>query len=77
MFQAVPLPIIRSTKLTYSHSVRYCQTNPAAIVDETELCSISSTISASSSIGLTLPDAVYVQFRAPDDGRRNRLKHVQ
>ena len=38
--------------------------------------SISSTIAPSSSIGwqyLTL----HVQFCAPDDGRRNRLKHVE
>jgi hypothetical protein len=32
----------------------YC----AAIMDEVELCSISSTIAAGSSIGLTIPDAV-------------------
>jgi hypothetical protein len=30
-------------------------------------------LAAGSSIGLTL----YVQFGAPDDGRRNRLKHVE
>jgi len=32
---------------------------PAAIVDEMELHSISSTIAAGSSIGLTIPDAVF------------------
>jgi len=42
MFQAVPPPIIRSTKL-------YMQRH---------LISISSTIAAGSSIGLTIPDAV-------------------
>jgi len=41
-----------------TYSVRYCQTNTAAIVDETEPRSISSTIAAGSSIGLTIPDAV-------------------
>jgi hypothetical protein len=32
---------------------------PAAIVDEMELYSIASTIAAGSSIGLTIPDAVF------------------
>jgi len=41
-----------------TYSVRYCQTNTAAIVDEMELRSISSTIAAGSSIGLIIPDAV-------------------
>ena len=74
MFQAVPPPIIRSTKLYIQRQV--LSTNTTAIVDEVELRSISSTIAASSSIGrqyLTL----YAQFYAPDDGRRNRLKHVE
>jgi hypothetical protein len=35
--------------------------------------SISSTTTACSSIGLKIP----VQFCAPDDGRRKRLKHVK
>ena len=54
MFQAVPPPIIRSTKL-YNISFRYCQSILllATSVDEV------------------------VQFCAPDDGRRNRLKHVE
>jgi len=43
-------------------------------VDEMERSSISSTIAAASVWQyLTL----YVQFCAPDDGRRNRLKHVE
>ena len=41
MFQAVPLPIIRSTKL-YIYSVRYCQTNAAAIVEKMELHGVPS-----------------------------------
>ena len=55
-----------------TYSVRYCQNNTAAIVDELELSPIPSTIAAGSSY-LT----VYVQFCAPDDGRRNRLKYVE
>jgi hypothetical protein len=42
-------------------SIRYCQNNTAAIVDEMELhpwSSISSMIAAGSSIGLTISDAV-------------------
>jgi hypothetical protein len=39
-----------------TYSVRYCQTN--TIMDEMKLHSISSTIAASSSIGLTIHDAV-------------------
>jgi hypothetical protein len=59
-----------------TYSVRYCQTIllPAAIVDEMELRSISSTIAA---ILVWQYLALYVQFCAPDDGRRNRLKHAE
>ena len=62
-----------------TYSFRYCQPILllAAIVDEMELVSsISSTIAASSSIGWQYLK-LYVQLCAPDDGRRNRLKHVQ
>jgi len=45
-------------------------------VDEMELRSISSTVAASSSIGWQYPK-LYVHLCAPDDGRRNRLKHVE
>jgi hypothetical protein len=90
MFQAVPSPIIRSTKLYVQRQVlsnQYCglllswmrwnefhhQEHkavhtasdivkpillPAAIVDEMEQISISSTIAAGSSTGLTISDAV-------------------
>jgi hypothetical protein len=40
------------------YSVRYCQTNTAAIEDEVERSSISSTIAAGSSTCLTIPDSV-------------------
>jgi hypothetical protein len=36
---------------------------------------ISSTVAASDSIGWQYLK-LFVQLRAPDDGRRNRLKHV-
>jgi len=115
-----------------TYSFRYCQPILllAATVEEMELNrgSISSTVAAGSSIGLTIPDTVctvmcswwwaeeppetfrasvkinmfkklcrssisptvaasssigwqylklYVQLCAPDDGRRNRLKHLE
>ena len=47
----------------------------AAIVDEMEIRSISSTIAASNSIVWQYLK-LYVQLCAPDDRRRNRLKHV-
>ena len=47
----------------------------AAIVGYMELRSISCTLAASSSIGWQYLK-LYVHFYAPDDGRRNRLKHV-
>jgi hypothetical protein len=37
---------------------------------------ITFTVEASSSIGWQYLK-LYVQLRAPDDGRRNRLKHVE
>jgi len=46
----------------WTYSIRYCQTNTAANVDEMELCSISSTLAAGSSIGLTIPDVVCAVF---------------
>ena len=48
----------------------------AATVEEMEFSSISSTVAASSSIGWQYLK-LYVQLCAPDDGRRNRLKHVE
>jgi hypothetical protein len=48
MFQAVSLPIIRSTKLHTASGIIKPILLPGAIVDEMELCSISSTIAAGS-----------------------------
>ena len=56
MFQAVPPPIIRGTKLYIRRQVlsnQYC-----CYRGWDEISSISSTIAAGSSIGLTIPDAV-------------------
>jgi len=63
MFQAVPPPIIKNTKTvrTASGIVKPILLH-AAIVDEMELRSVSSTIAACSSIGLTIPDAVRTVF---------------
>jgi len=55
-FRRFPRPSSGAQNCTYS--VRYCQNNTAAIVDEMELSSISSTIAVGSSIGLTIPDDV-------------------
>jgi hypothetical protein len=63
MFQAVPSPIIRSTQLYIQFQVLLTNT-------------ISSTVVATSSIVWQYLK-LYVQLCAPDDGRRNRLKHVQ
>jgi hypothetical protein len=61
-----------------TYSFRYCQPIllPAATVEEMELRSISSTVAASGTIGWQYLK-LYVQLCAPDDGRRNRLKHVE
>ena len=62
MFQAVPLPIIRSTKAYIQRQVlsnQYCCLPQQAAVLVWQY--------------LTL----YVHFCAPDDGQRNRLKHVE
>jgi hypothetical protein len=74
MFQAVPPPIIRSTKLYIQLQV--LSTNTAASMDGMVCSSISSTLAASSSIGWQHLK-LYVQLCVPDDGRRNRLKDVE
>jgi hypothetical protein len=77
MFQAVPLPIIRSSKTVYT-ALGTCQTFTAAChyrgrVGNTN----SSTIAAGSSKGLTSTRCCIYSFWAPDDGQRYRLKHVE
>jgi len=76
MFQSVSSPIIRSTKLYIQRQVLFKPILlPAAIVDEMELMEFH-LIHDSSSIGLTIPDAVCTIF-APHDGQTNRLKYVE
>ena len=75
MFQAVPPHIIRSSILYIQHPV-LCQTFTATC----HCCgrdSISSTTVARSSKGSTKYPMLYIQYWAPDDVRRNRLKHVE
>jgi hypothetical protein len=50
---------------------------PAAVVEDMELHSISSTIAAGSSHWSDKYLTLYVQICAPDDGRRKRLKYVE
>jgi len=60
-----------------TYSFRYCQ--PILLLAATvemELRFISPTVVASNSIAWQYLK-LYVQLRAPDDGRRNRLKHVE
>jgi len=69
-FQAVPLPIIRSTKLYIQHQVlsnQYC-------------CLLLLWMRwnlRSAAVMVWQYLTLYVQFCAPDDGQRNRLKHVE
>ena len=65
MFQTVFVSIIRSSKL---HIQRPVFVRPLLLP-----AAILFRLVAGSSIGLTL----YVQFWAPDDWRKNRLKHVE
>ena len=65
MFQADSPPIIRSSKLYIQHRV-LCQ-----------ILLLPATTVAGSSKGLTKYPMLYIQFWAPDDGRRNRLKYVE
>jgi len=65
MFQTGFPPIIRSSKL---HIQRQAFVRPLLLP-----AASLARLAAGSSIGVTL----YVQFWAPDDGRKNFLKHVQ
>jgi len=69
MFQTFFPSIIRSSKLHIQRQV--CVRTillPAASL---------ARLAAGSSNGLTNNPTLYVQFRAPDDGRKSRLKHVE
>jgi hypothetical protein len=65
-FQAVTPPIIRSTQL-------YKQLQ---LLSTTTAAATEFTVATSSSIGWQYLK-LSVQLRAPDDGRRNGMKHVQ
>ena len=49
---------------------------PAAIVDEMELSTISSTIAAGSSIGLTIPTYSFVLLMMDEETARNMLRNL-
>ena len=79
MFQAVPPPIIRSSKVYIQHRVFY-QTFTAICHCRERVGTQSfksSTTVAGSSKDLTEYPMLYIQFWAPDDGRSNWLKHVE
>jgi hypothetical protein len=76
MFQPVPPPIIRSTELYIQLQVLSNNTAASCYRERDGLNSISSTVAASSNIALQYLK-LYVQLCAPDDGRWNRLKHVE
>jgi len=62
--------------LFISKDALHVSSSSSARHQEMVLSSISSTVAASNSIGWQYLK-LFVQFCAPDDGRRNRLKHVE
>ena len=77
MFQAVPPPIVRNSIPHIQHWV-LCQTVTATChcrgsVGTGYQFQLFTTV-AGNSKGLTM---LYILFWAPDDGRRNRLKHLE
>ena len=64
-----------------TYNVRYCQTNTAACCyrgwDGTEFHLIHGSSRQQAAVLVWQYLTLYVQFCAPDDGRRNRLKHVE
>ena len=73
-FQAVPPPIIRSSKLYTQHRVFVeLLLLLAAIVSELEQLTHDSGKKQKNLDKYTM---LCIQFWAPDDGRRNRLKQV-
>jgi hypothetical protein len=74
MFQAVPPPIIRSSKLYIQHRVFVeLFLLLTVIVGEMELTHDSGKKQKK----LDKYSMFYIQFWAPDDGRRNCLKHIE
>jgi hypothetical protein len=60
-----------------TYSVRYCQTNTAACCYREWDGTLSHPQQQQASVLVWQYLTLYVQFCAPDDGRRNRLKHVE
>ena len=75
MFQAVPPPIIRSSKTVCAASGTL--SNFYCYLPLSWKSSNSYVTVAGSSKVLTKNLMLYIQFWAPDDGRRNHLKHVE
>ena len=75
MFQAVPPPIIRSSKLytQYRVFVEHFLLLTAIVSELFQLTRVSGKKQKKPDIYPML----CIQFRAPDDGRKNRLKHVE
>jgi len=69
MFQAVPPPIIRSSKLYTQHQVFVGMVH----LNQFQLTHDSSKKQKKLDKNLML----CIQFRAPDDGQRTLLKHVE
>jgi hypothetical protein len=75
MFQAVSPSIIRSSKLCTQHGVLVKTLLLSAAIVE-ELFQIFHDSGRQQQSFDKYP-MLYIQFLAPDDGRRNRLKHVE
>jgi hypothetical protein len=74
MFQAAPPPIIRSSKLYTRHRV-FVELFPllTAIMSEFQL----TRDSGKKQKKLDKYSMQFIQFSAPDDGWKNRLKHAE
>ena len=75
MFQAVFPPIIRSSK-SCIYSRWYCQAFLLLTASVDELFQLTHA-SGEHQKSLKIPNAVYTALCAPDDGRKDRLKHVE
>ena len=75
MFQVVPPPIIRSSNCVYRIGYFY-HTFTATCYCRGRVPALTTTETGSSKL-LTKYPMLYRKFWASDDGRRNRLKHVE
>ena len=74
MFQAVPPPIIRSSKLYTQHQV-FVELFLLVTADVSEFQ--LNQVSGNKQKKLNKYLKLCIQFWAPDDGQRNHLKHVE